>query len=164
MGVQLIMTDTIKTLISNLRVTKSVTISGAVKLVIGMARYATLNNPESEYVKVSFSDGSGMYFPVDEDIAFVYSKKLDSIEGINIETIGTDESIMLNDHTYKLVNGNDYQYVKEFYLGTILELEGEVRFSDYEDSDGNVLSLGITVVDGKRADVLATLIEISELV
>ncbi|PIY17403.1 hypothetical protein CO112_02145 [Candidatus Dojkabacteria bacterium CG_4_9_14_3_um_filter_150_Dojkabacteria_WS6_41_13] len=135
--------------------TKEITIKGKVKLVLGMARFATVNSPAAEYVKVSFTDGSGMYFLLDEVAIFYFDQKIGTTEGITDEMIGSIREITWNGKLFTVTNPNDYQYVKEFYLGTIENLEGDVRFSDYEDINGNVLSLGLNMFEGKRDDVFA---------
>lgn len=149
------MTEKVGKLLAELRSKKVITVVGKTKTIIGVARYATLNNPEAEYIKVAFADGSGMYFPLDEDALFLFDQKIDITGKIDTATIGKVQRVTLDNVVYTLVNGNDYQFVKEFYVGTIRELEGEVRFSDYEDANGNILSLGVTSIDNKRADVLA---------
>lgn len=149
------MDDSPKKLLDELLQKKSVSIRGVKKVIVGMARYATINSPDSEYVKVAFSDGSGMYFLVDEMAVFYFDRKLGEAENTKDGQFGKLHEIEWHGKNFTIENANDYQYVKEFYVGTIHEIEGEVRFSDYADAEGNVLSLGWNMFENRREDVYA---------
>ena len=155
---------TVQLLLTILRDKKSIQIKGIQKDVVGLARYSTINNMKSEYIKVAFTDGSGMYFPIDEEVAFYFEKKLGTaFEVSDIDINGVNKDLKWNGIDFRLVNGNDYQYVKELYVGDIHGIEGEVRFSDYESDDGGGLSLGWNMYEHKRDDVYAVPLDLSEL-
>lgn len=157
------MTNDIRKLLETLIQKKEISVFGKRKKVLGIARFATVNSPTDEYVKVSFADGSGMYFLLEEPLIYYFDQKIGRAEGITDEMIGKDREVMWQNKRFTVTNACDYQFVKEFYVGTVKELEGEVRFSDYEDSDGNTLSLGWNMYEGKRDDVLAKPITIDDI-
>lgn len=145
-----------KELLDKLLSTQFITIRDEGKRVVGMARYATTNNPAEEYIKVAFSDGSGIFFPLAlETTIFYFAQKIGTAEGVTDESIKNGAPIVWNSKKFHVVNKMDYQYVKQLYIGKFHEIEGEVRFSDYEDETGNVLSVGWSAFEGKRDDVYA---------
>lgn len=150
-------------LLESLIKTKKVAIKGSLRVVVGMARYATTNSPDAKYVKVAFSDNSGMYFLLDEPTVFYFDRKLGEVEGTENGQFGQQREIEWHGKKFTIVNANDYQYVKEFYIGTIHDLEGEVRFSDYADAEGNALSLGWNMFENKRDDVYAEPLEVNDI-
>jgi hypothetical protein len=157
------MNDISKKLLDKLLHTQSITVRGVKKQVLGMALYATTNSPDAEYVKVAFSDASGMYFALDDPTVFYFDRKLGSVEELPDGYLGKQQELVWRGKKFTLANANDYQYVKQFYIGTLHELEGEVRFSDYTDEEGNVLSLGVNMFEGKRDDVYAEPLKVSDL-
>lgn len=155
---------TVQLLLTILRDKKSILIKGIQKNVVGLARYSTINNMKSEYIKVAFTDGSGMYFPLDEEVAFYFEKKLGTaFEVSDIDINGVNKDLKWNGIDFRLANGDDYQFVRELYIGDITKIEGEVHFSDYEDSQGGVLSVGWNMYENERDDVYAVPLDLSEL-
>ena len=157
------MLDSMLALTNSLKEKRIVLVDSIAKTIVGMARYATINSPDSEYIKISFSDGTGMYYTFYEENIYYIDKKIGTAEGIDDGVIGNLNTLFYNDVEYTLTNRHDYQFVKEFYIGTVKEHEGEVRFSDYADANGNTLSLGWNLYAGKRDDVLAVPIALSRL-
>ena len=70
-----------------------------------------------------------------------------------------------NSKRYRLVNPNNYQFVKNTYYGNFFDIEGEVNFYDYEPVTGSteILSLGWEQYSGKRADIHCFLIPLKEI-
>ena len=138
---------------------------GQKKKIIGMAKYRTMNFPDFVYIKVVFNDHSYLLIlPSDQEL--YYSDKYIYIcEEVKDDEIGVKPMLSLNGTTYKLENADDYQYVIQFYKGTLDEIEGEVRFSDYFPTRGpkEFLSLGCIVRTGKRADLNPKLISIKDI-
>ncbi len=139
-------------------------IKGIEKKIKGMCRY-TSNNYDFEYIKIVFEDHSHLIIvPSEKDIAYA-DGVLGEAEGISDEMIGNKE-VNYKGKKYVLDNGDDYQFVLNHLVGVPgKDIEGEVRFSDYigVDDDSEVLSLGWIVSTGKRADVLARGIDISDV-
>ena len=51
---------------------------------------------------------------------------------------------------------------RSFVFGDYLAMEGEVNFSDYSFDD-KIISLGLITRTGKRADVYAEVVEITDI-
>jgi len=153
----------IEKLTTQLKERLTITINGSQKQVVGMAHYATINSLNAEYIKVAFSDGSGIYYPLDEAVVFYFDRKLGTADGITDDMIGESEPITWRGKVFFPSNVNDYQFVQELLVGSIHDIEGEVRFSDYESEDGSVLSLGLNMFEGKRDDVYARPVELSNI-
>lgn len=143
-------------LLSKLIISKKVRINNTIFDILAFASYSTVNSPEVEYVKVALSNHAGFYFVISDDtpIYFFEGKRNDTV-GITEGHLGIPSIIVIEDKTFTVVNRADYQYVTYWYRGNFGELEGEVQFSDYEDQEGKVLSLGLNKFTGKRDDVLA---------
>lgn len=71
------------------------------------------------------------------------------------------DHIIYEGKSYKK-DAEDYQIVKEFVFGDFLSMEGEVRFADYSRED-SLISLGLVVRTQERADVYATVINLSDV-
>ncbi len=129
-------------------------INGKTKTIKGMAHFRTINMGDSEYIKIAFQDNSFLLvLPQDKELYYSDAYIVD-IPAITDEMIG-QEKITYKGKEYELVNKDDYQFVKRLYVGSIEDIEGEVRFSDYFPANGDkeFLSLGWIMKTGNRADV-----------
>lgn len=136
-------------------------ISSNEKIVKAMAEYITTS--WLQYIKIVFEDKSFLYIPKDEEELY-YSEDYVVDTNISDEDIGKKEIVKYNFRNYFLQNKDDYQFVKRFYLWDILDIEGEVRFSDYIPKWWDeILSLGWSSFDKKRCDVNPKLIDIKEV-
>lgn len=145
----------LKKLLQNPTSETTLIINGKKKKIMGMAQFRTVNMGDSEYIKIAFEDHSFLLILL-EDKEFYYSDTyIVSVPEVTDEMIGTTEKIMYKGKEYKLVNKDDYQYVKHLFIGTIDDIEGEVKFSDYfpANNEKEFLSLGWIMKTGKRADV-----------
>jgi hypothetical protein len=154
---------TVKEILSALLKNRSISIKGQNKKVVGMARFSSVNHLESDYVKVAFSDKSGIFFPLDDEVVYYFTNKPGQINNVSEEAVFGVADISYNGKSFSPVNENDYQFVKELYVGDISNIEGEVRFSDYESNNGEVLSIAFNFFEGKRDDVYAVPLDSSEI-
>lgn len=142
----------------------TLSIKGAKKKVRAMVKLTSKNFLDYEYIKILLEDGSFLLIiPADEEIYFA-DKVYGRIKEISDEMIGR-ERITYKGKEYKLANKDDYQFVKELYVGTPLDIEGECKFSDYFPVSGpkEFLSLGWLSYTGKRADINPVIIDNSEV-
>lgn len=112
-------------------------------------------NEKSKYVKLGLSENKCLVIIPSEKLLYI---------GEIIEPLPyslEEEFIQYNNSTYKNI-GKDYQIVDHVEFGNIYEKECD--FSDYEEINGNkIISLAILSVDQKRADVLATILNIDQI-
>lgn len=124
--------------------------------VLGKAFYVTQNDPESIYVKVVLEDNYYLVLIPSEDIAYFGHN-----EGKISEFDDFKEIVQFPDKEFKLVN-HDYQLVVKVEFGSLLDVEGEVEFWDYEASD-TIISTAIVSKNKKRADIIAKYISASDI-
>lgn len=143
---------------------KPIVIQGKEIRICGMAQFTTVNYPNDTYYKIIFTDHTGLVILPAQQQVYFSKGALGKAEGITDEMIGKQEITFVG-QPYSLVNKNDYQIVKRVYVGSHKDIEGECRFSDYESKDGTkkMLSLGWLSYTGRRADVLANLIDIADI-
>ena len=141
--------------LTNMRHGDPIKIDGKPRKIIALAHYRTDNLGDSEYLKATFADGSFLLVLLKDQTLMFTEKVLHHIPEIADEQIGVAEELTYNGEKFKLVNKNDYQFVLRWYFGEYADLEGEVRFSDYEPVDGSValLSLGWLAKTLDRADI-----------
>lgn len=157
-------TDFVKRLLQNPSINTTLLISGKKKKIKGMARFATINYPYDEYIKIVFTDYSFLFIVLKEK-EFYYSEEYIIETGVLDKEIGNKEIIKFSGKTYKLGNKDDYQFCLQLYVGSPLDIEGECRFSDYFPTSGKkeYLSLGWILRTGKRADINAKIISLKEV-
>ncbi len=121
--------------------------------------YVTETAPDSRYAKIFFDDHRVLVVsPGDEIIYF----------GRDIGSIGVDppfdKRISYEGNDYRLVS-EDYQIPVELSFGPPLTTEGEVRFWDYESLGDrlDIISIGIVQRTKERADIVARIIELSDI-
>lgn len=73
----------------------------------------------------------------------------------------TPDTIVYDGDLYEK-DADDYQIVKNFVFGDCLNMEGEVRFSDYSYHN-KIISLGQITRTGQRADVYAEILTLNEV-
>ncbi|MFA5025794.1 MAG: hypothetical protein WC503_04775 [Candidatus Shapirobacteria bacterium] len=153
-------------LITNPSTSTTIVINGEAKKLKALSRLTSVNYQSEigDYYKLVLSDES-LLIIVPQDKSVQYAKReLGKAEGIEDSDIGKEELIYKN-KKYKLVNGNDYQFVLQKIVGGLLDMEGECKFSDYvniDDSD-DFLSVGWLSYNNHRADVNAFTISIDNL-
>jgi hypothetical protein len=128
-------------------------VSGQKKLVRGIVRLTSWNSIDEDYIKVAFTDHTGLLFLLSPKEVYL-SKLLGEVEGVADEKVG-QPTVTFGGRKFRLENKDDYQFVKQLYCGSPLDAETECRFSDYspEDEAPEILSLGWMVNNGERADV-----------
>lgn len=142
-----------------------VIVRGARKKAKAMIRLTSKNYLDAEYIKIIFDDGSFLLIlPAEQEIYFA-GRLLGAAEGITDEMIGRDQRITYKGKVYELGNKDDYQFVKQLYVGSPLDIEGECRFSDYFPVEGpkEFLSLGWLARTGERADINCQIIDNGEV-
>jgi len=143
-----------------------IVVNGESKKIKALSRLTSINyQPEiGDYYKLVFDDESLLIIvPKDKSVQFA-KKDLGKAEGIEDSDIGKEELIYEN-KKYKLINGNDYQFVLQKIVGGLLDMEGECKFSDYVniDNSDDFLSVGWLSYNNHRADVNAYTISIDNL-
>lgn len=144
----------------------TIVVNGEAKKIKALSRLTSINyQPEiGDYYKLVLNDES-LLIIVPQDKLIQYAKKeLGKAEGIEDSDIGKEEIVYKN-KKYKLVNGNDYQFVLQKIVGGLLDMEGECKFSDYVniDNSDDFLSVGWLSYNNHRADVNAFTISIDNL-
>lgn len=141
-------------------------VRGKEKKIKGMAKFTSKNMNGEHYFKLSFVDGSNMVVSPSSQEIYVGDGGPEKAQGIGDELIGRVEALSYEGRKYQLDNKDDYQYCLELLVGRPgIDIEGECRFSDYvtKDEPVSILSLGWLSDTNKRADVLVTKIDISEV-
>lgn len=143
------------TKITSLKCGDKLSINARARKILALAHYRTDNLGDSEYLKASFDDGSSLLVLLADEVLMFTDKIVHHIVEIPDEDIGVVEKTSYEGQEFKLVNKDDYQFVLHWYFGEVEDLEGEVRFSDYEPTDGSVglLSLGWLTKNNERADI-----------
>ena len=123
------------------------------------AYYVTQSSPKKWYVKVFFE---GLYVlvlsPSDNFIYF----------GKDIGSIGYDyptpKRIEFNGRIFKKIT-EDYQIMIKYDFGSPINIEGEVKFIDYEciDNDNLFVSVGLIVRTNSRADIYAEIVNLNDV-
>lgn len=130
-------------------------IGNTVRSVVGFAEYRTVHAGSESYYKVACNDHAALcLIPAHNQILFS-SDGPARFPDIADSDIGVAAELLFRGKRYKLDNANDYQYVVRLITGDAQTIEGEVRFSDYTavDAGGGLLSLGLLMRTGERADV-----------
>lgn len=142
--------------IEDVSLNTSVIIRGTCYRVLAMVKYVTEQDPEHWYVKLKLDKNSVLVIsPFDNYMYLGFVGEPFSCD------FPTPEIITHNDVDYKLET-TDYQIVKEFVFGNILEMEGEVLFSDYSAGD-RIISMGIISRTNTRADVYAEVLHPNDI-
>ena len=138
-------------------------VCGKLRKVKGLSSFST-KNYDDEYYKFFFDDGAFLMLVPGDDEVYFTEKHVDEIESIPDAEIGKPE-ILLNAKKFILKDKNNYQFVKQRYVGGFKDVEGEVSFSDYEPAEGEkeILSLGFLSFTGKRADIQCKLISMEDV-
>lgn len=140
-------------------------IKGNNKKTKGIGRYTSVNYFPEEYIKIAFEDNSFLLLLTTQKELYYSDEYIINVESIKDEDIGFKEIIEYKGKQYKLGNKDDYQYTLVLYKGTINDIEGEVKFSDYFPLIGEkeFLSVGWLMKTGKRADVNPKMIELHDV-
>ena len=151
--------------ITALKCGDEVEICGVRREILALAHYRTDNLGDSDYLKASFSDGSFLLVLLADEVLMFTDEIVHHITEITDEEIGAAEVLNYQGQEFKLVNKDDYQFVLRWYFGKVEDLEGEVKFSDYEPTDGSVglLSLGWLAKNGERADICVNEIALDKI-
>jgi hypothetical protein len=143
---------------------KSLHVRGEEKTVKGAAQFRSINMPDDPYIKVTFTDDSGLILIINDKLVYYSPFHLVLLESITDQQIGTIEKVKYNNDIFNLCNKNDYQFVTKLISGELLDIEGECRFSDYMTQDeSKMLSLGWNSYTKERDDAYAELITKEEL-
>lgn len=155
----------LKSLLKNPSIETTVSVKGVERKIKAMVRLTSKNCLEAEYIKIIFEDHSFLLIMPSEREIYFSDKVLGMVKDISDGAIGTAETVNYNGKVYKLGNKDDYQLVKQLYVGSPLDIEGECRFSDYFPMEGpkEYLSLGWLTRTGERADINCQVVDNSEV-
>lgn len=147
-------------LIDKIKLGTKLTISGEKHEAKTKTVYITETEQNNWYAKFVFEDHSILVIaPFDN---FMYFGRIQNIFGNGNQFTNTI------DYTGKKFDktAEDYQIVKELVFGDPLIAEGEVRYADYtsEDDDSTVISLAVVSRTGKRADVIAKVLDTEDVI
>ncbi|PIZ44459.1 hypothetical protein CO180_01885 [candidate division WWE3 bacterium CG_4_9_14_3_um_filter_41_6] len=145
--------------------TDGLSINGDKKTVAAAAQYRSTNTPNDPFIKVLFTDSSGLILLLHDEQIYYSQKKIGHLRHISNSAIGSAGYVEYEDRKFLLANKGDYQFVENVLIGSPNDIEGECRFSDYISRDNkHILSLAVNSYTGKRDDVYATLIDESAVV
>ncbi|MDE6946083.1 MAG: hypothetical protein K2P14_02750 [Anaeroplasmataceae bacterium] len=143
-------------LIEKIKENSQIAIHGKNYGVLAKVFYITESETEKWYAKIQLENHYVLVIsPYDDYMYFGYVG-----EAMDCD-FPTPDTIEFEGSTYKK-EADDYQMVKEFVFGDYLAMEGEVNFSDYSFGD-KIISLGLITRTGKRADVYAEVVEITDI-
>lgn len=128
---------------------------------IAKVHYITQSCPDNEYVKVFMEGHYALVISPDDE--FMYFGK--DVGEIPNTPFPSPEKLCYNSVEYQKIV-SDYQIVKHVEFGNLLETEGEVVFTDYQNTsseNGSIISLGLIVRTQKRADIVAAIINIDDV-
>ncbi|MGI5897830.1 MAG: hypothetical protein ACOX6Q_01570 [Candidatus Dojkabacteria bacterium] len=134
----------------------SLVIEGKSYKILGKVFYATQNKPELIYVKILLEEDYVLVLVPSDKIAYFGRN-----EGRIPEFDGFKKTVLFRDKKFKQIN-HDYQVVLRVDLGSLLDVEGEVEFWDYEVDD-LIVSIAIVSRNKERADVIAKYLSFSEI-
>jgi len=124
--------------------------------VLAKVKYVTQTETSNRYVKVQLENHFVLVIaPFDSYMYFGY--------------VGTPfpcdfpapDSIEYNGKKYTK-EAEDYQIVKEFIFGDVLNMEGEVQYADFSCWN-SLISIGIISRTKERADVYANIIDLKDI-
>ncbi len=136
------------------------------KKIKGMARFETVQNRGSEYIKIIFRDDSFLLILLNEKELYYADKLAEHIKEIKNSDIGKKKILKYKGKKYKLETTDDYQFCLQLYVGKAhSDIEGECKFSDYFPISDlkEFLSLGWLSYNKKRADIHCKLLELNEI-
>lgn len=134
----------------------SIQVRGQIYNVKGKAMYVTEKNPETEYAKILLNDHNVLVLSPLDGVAYI-GKNMGRIP----EFDDFPYSARFNGVQYNQV-ASDYQMVTQIIFGSTLDVEGEVRYWDYESGD-SIISTAITSRTNDRADVVGQYISFDEI-
>lgn len=124
--------------------------------VLAKAKYVTETETHNWYSKILLDNHYVLVIaPFDSFMYFGYVGKTYPC------MFPSPNSIVYEEKTFSK-DAEDYQIVKELVFGDCLLMEGEVKYADYSSGD-SLISLGIIMRTGERADVYATIIDKSRV-
>lgn len=157
----------LNSLLTNPSINTELHINGVKKRLRALAHLTTLHymKENGTYYKALFTDGSFLLVLPKEEEVYYADRLLGHSKEIADSDIGIKKDIVYKNRLYRLGNTNDYQFVISILVGSPLDIEGEVRFSDYFPTEGNkaFLSLGWLVRTNKRADILCNLVNLNTI-
>ncbi|WP_286155549.1 hypothetical protein [Thomasclavelia cocleata] len=143
-------------LINNIEKNCILEIRGKRYEVLAKVLYVTETETKNWYAKIQLQNHHVLVIsPYDDFMYFGYVA-----EPLNY-SFPTPDIIKFNDKIFKK-DADDYQMVKEFIFGNYLEMEGEVQFSDFSN-ENDIISLGIITRTSKRADVIASVVDLKDI-
>jgi hypothetical protein len=151
--------DKIATFTKRIHQGTKVTIRGDTYEAIGAIKYVTVGEPANPYTKVFFPSHRVLVLCPADDYAYFGSCG----EPLDVPVPGP-ERLSLQGRQYQRVV-TDYQLVFEILFGDLLDMEGEVAFTDYEECSGGdgLISLGLVSRDHRRADVVASVLSDADI-
>jgi hypothetical protein len=146
-----------KDFIKKIKESSTLTIHGQKCKPVAKVHYVTVDNPDNEYIKVFFERHFVLVVSPNDNYMY-FGKDM----GCVLEEYPTPDEFSYNGQSYnKIVM--DYQIVNSIEFGNPAETEGEVEFIDYEGEDNNLISIGKIARNGNRADVVANVIDLTDI-
>lgn len=124
--------------------------------VIAKVKYVTEKETSKRYAKIQLENHYVLVIaPYDNYMYFGYVGEQFPCEFPATNTI---------EHNWKTYSkdGEDYQIVKEFVFGDVINMEGEVQYADFSNWN-SLISLGIITRTKERADVYAETIDLKDV-
>ena len=149
-----------ETLLNSISADSTLSIHGKLYQVTGKAIYTTKSEPDSLYTKIFLEGHKVLVFIPDENLIYFGTDK----GNIGDDFISKDTFIYQNE-TYKKT-AEDQQIVTKIEFGDPRSVEGEVKFWDFENTEDEtkLISLAVCKQSGERADVVADVINLSDIV
>jgi hypothetical protein len=145
-------------LIENIKESSILTIHGQNYKPVAKVHYVTSENPDNEYVKVFFEGHFVLVISPDDNYMY-FGKDM----GCVWKEYPTPDKFSYNGQIYSKVV-MDYQLVKFVEFGNPMNSEGEVEFIDYKGKNNSLVSIGKVMRNGKRADVVANIIDLTDII
>ena len=124
--------------------------------VLGKALYATQSEPEITYAKVLLEEHNVLVLIPSDNIIY-----LGHNEGRIPEFDSFKKTVRFAGKEFKQV-AHDYQLVSRVEFGSLLDVEGEVEFWDYE-ADDSIVSVAVVSRNKERADIVAKYLSLSDI-
>jgi hypothetical protein len=127
--------------------------------VLTMSIFTVDSDPDGSYIKMLLSDNHVLCIGSSEGDSWQFGKIIDAVP----YDYPTPDVFEYDSKTYHKTS-SAYQIVKQLVFGDSLLAEGEVKFIDYAtDDESSLISVGVVVRTGERADVLLKNIDKSEV-
>lgn len=144
--------------IENLSSHNKLLVKGCTKSIASVVKYCTYEEPTSYYFKIMTDDHYVLVVSLNENYAY-YGTIIPKVTASFLKK----KYITYKGNKFTKTNSG-YQVVDRIILGDSRIIEGEVSFVDFScEKLAQIISAAIVSRTGKRADVLAEIIDINDL-